>query len=344
MSRKFLTNIDLSQNQLLNALLEVVAGNPSSPANARVWYDSTNNTVKCQINGVTIDLLARSTHTGTQTAATISDFTTAVDALKWSSMAVPTASVPMNAQKLTGLGAGSASGDSVEYTQFQTALANITAGMSFKLPVKLVSIANIATLSGTSATIDGSAVVAGDRVLLSAQTTASQNGIWLVGSGAWVQVADNYNGGDCVTVDQGSTYHDTLWMLTTNGAITVGTTAQAWTQFGQGVAYTAATSGGLSLAGTAFSAVANTGVTVSSSGVGADFSVVGRKFVGTFTGNGTTTSFSVTHNLNNVAPVWSVYSGTQQFDLEFQPSSANAGSFVAVTAPPSGTYNYTLIG
>lgn len=50
---------------------------------------------------------------------------------------------------------------------------------------KAVATANHAT-SGT-ATIDGVALVANDRVLLTAQTTTSDNGPWLVQSGAWIR-------------------------------------------------------------------------------------------------------------------------------------------------------------
>ena len=69
------------------------------------------------------------------------------------------------------------------------------------------------------------------------------------------------------------------------------------------------------------------------------------KAVGTFTGTGSTTSFPVTHNLGNLAPVWSVYSGTQQYWPEFQPSTSNAGNIVWTTAPANGVvYTYTLLG
>jgi hypothetical protein len=49
------------------------------------------------------DPLARANHTGTQTASTISDFDTQVRTSRLDQMAVPTASVALNAQKITGL-------------------------------------------------------------------------------------------------------------------------------------------------------------------------------------------------------------------------------------------------
>ena len=49
------------------------------------------------------DPYARANHTGTQTASTISDFNTAVRTNRLDQMAAPTAAVPLNAQKLTGV-------------------------------------------------------------------------------------------------------------------------------------------------------------------------------------------------------------------------------------------------
>jgi hypothetical protein len=49
------------------------------------------------------DPYARANHTGTQTASTISDFNTAVRTNRLDQMAAPTASVALNAQKLTGV-------------------------------------------------------------------------------------------------------------------------------------------------------------------------------------------------------------------------------------------------
>lgn len=76
-----------------------------------------------------------------------------------------------------------------------------------KRSVRVATTANI-TLSGTQ-TIDGIAVVAGDRVLVKDQTTASQNGIYVVAAGAWARSADANTiselAGAVVSVDSGTT-------------------------------------------------------------------------------------------------------------------------------------------
>ena len=113
---------------------------------------------------------------------------------------------------------------------------NVAAGVNPHLAVKVATTANI-TLSGSQA-IDGVTVVAGDRVLVKDQTTASQNGVYVVAAGAWTRASD-FDGsptnevaqGDLVFVDQGTTNGDTSWILVTAGPITLGTTALTFSIF-----------------------------------------------------------------------------------------------------------------
>lgn len=103
-------------------------------------------------------------------------------------------------------------------------------------PVRVASTANVASISGLL-TIDSITVAAGDRVLLKNQSTGSQNGIYVAASGAWTRATDfattsTIKGSVIVAVEEGTTNQDQLWMLTTNGPITIGTTSLSFSQIG----------------------------------------------------------------------------------------------------------------
>lgn len=121
----------------------------------------------------------------------------------------------------------------------------VVQGLDPKASVRVATTGNI-TLSGTQ-TIDGVAVVAGDRVLVKNQTAGETNGIYIVASGAWSRApdADNVPGAEVTTgmytfVEDGTTQGSTGWNLVTKN-ITLGTTPLVFTQFGAATNYTAGT-------------------------------------------------------------------------------------------------------
>src|SRR5210317_40742 len=107
-------------------------------------------------------------------------------------------------------------------------------GLDVKASVKVATTANI-TLSGTQ-TIDGVALSVGDRVLVKNQTTASENGIYVVASSGWSRATDadenaEVTSGMFTFIEQGSVNSDTGFVLTTDGTITVGSTDLDFTLF-----------------------------------------------------------------------------------------------------------------
>jgi hypothetical protein len=103
--------------------------------------------------------------------------------------------------------------------------------LAYKAPVRAATTTNI-TLSGTQ-TIDGVGLLIGNRVLVKNQTVPSQNGIYLVQSSAWIRSADmdadsEVQPGVAVVVSGGTSQADTIWILSTDGVINVGTSAMAW--------------------------------------------------------------------------------------------------------------------
>lgn len=98
---------------------------------------------------------------------------------------------------------------------------------AIKTPCRACSTSNI-TLSGEQ-TIDGVAVVTDDRVLVTAQTSSVDNGIYVADTGAWVRAADmdgTYDivQGTLVKVNSG-TSNSGFWYVTTTGTPVIGTDA-----------------------------------------------------------------------------------------------------------------------
>jgi len=162
--------------------------------------------------------------------ADISDFDTSVQANRLDQMAAPTSSVSMNSQKITGLATPTDAGDAATKGYVDASRA----GLDVKDSVRVATTANI-TLSGTQ-TIDGVSVIAGDRVLVKNQSTASQNGIYVASAGAWTRAADADNGtkvtpGMFTFVEEGVVNADSGWVLTTDGQVTIDSTSLAFSQF-----------------------------------------------------------------------------------------------------------------
>lgn len=140
------------------------------------------------------------------------------------------AAVDMNSQKLTGLATPTATGDAAtkEYVD------DVAQGLQVLTAVAVATTENI-TLSG-ELTVDGVSLSASDRVLVKDQTTASENGVYVVASGAWSRPADLDTGADAagafVFVTGGTTNGSTGWVCTSEPeADTVGTDSLTFTQF-----------------------------------------------------------------------------------------------------------------
>ncbi|MGF6130165.1 hypothetical protein QF019_005400 [Pseudomonas frederiksbergensis] len=118
-------------------------------------------------------------------------------------------------------------------------VADELAKLDSKQSVRVATTANI-TLAGPQ-TIDGVAVVAGDRILVKNQTAAKDNGIYVAAVAAWVRAKDadvsaDVTSGLIVSVEQGATLADTRWQLITDVAIVLGTTALTFQNVTQGFA------------------------------------------------------------------------------------------------------------
>jgi hypothetical protein len=113
--------------------------------------------------------------------------------------------------------------------------------LDYKQSTRVVTVVNIVLAGGAPSSVDSVSLIQGDRILVTGQTTGSQNGIYkvsVVGSGTdgtWIRTKDSDQTGEVeagviVMVTEGAEYADTQWKLITNDPIVIGTTALTFTQ------------------------------------------------------------------------------------------------------------------
>jgi hypothetical protein len=331
-----------------------------------------------------------------------------------SAFGVPTAAVPFNAQKITGLADPTADQDAAT----KAYVDSVAQGLNVHDAAVVATTTNLTGTyaagstgadggTGVGATftitasgvfiLDGVTTALGDRILVKNQTTQTQNGVYTVTTAGAVGVSavltratDSNNSiagqvvaGDFIFVDQGSTQANTGWVQTETGTSTtppkgikIGTDNIAFTQFSGAGTYTASngvlltsnnftfnpsTTGGLQT-GTGGGAVklptnsglttdstglyvgAGTGITVSTSTVSVDTSVVARKYSVTLSGS--STSYTVNHALNTRDVIVQVYDTSTYVQVECDVTHTDANN-VAVgfaSAPSSGAYRVTVLG
>lgn len=140
------------------------------------------------------------------------------------------ADVSAGSFKLTNLASPVASSDAAT-KQYVDGVAQ---GLDVKQSCTAIALSNI-TLSGPQ-TIDGVALVAGDRILVAGQTAGTANGIYVVAAGAWSRSADMPVGsnaaGAFTFIEQGTVNADSGWVCTSDsGSAVVGTDALVFSQF-----------------------------------------------------------------------------------------------------------------
>jgi hypothetical protein len=184
-----------------------------------------------------------------------------------------TGAIAMGTNKITGLGTPTDATDAATKSYVDSAAQ----GIDWKASVRVASTENVdlSAISSMGTVIDGSMIGAlgsGARILLKNQTNATQNGIYVLNSeldgltratdaDTDAELTSNF----AVFVEEGTVNADQGYVLTTDGAITVGTTALTFTQFtglGQVVA-----GDGLSKTGNTLNVTAGTGISITGDAV-----------------------------------------------------------------------------
>lgn len=134
-----------------------------------------------------------------------------------------------SAATITGLSAPTSDSEAANKAYVDT----VAQGLDAKASCRAATTGNI-TLSGTQ-TIDGVALVANNRVLVKDQSTASQNGIYVVSAGSWSRAADANTWDELIKaftfIEEGTDGANNGYVCTITAGGTLGSTAVNFVQF-----------------------------------------------------------------------------------------------------------------
>jgi hypothetical protein len=264
MAQKFVTNIDLNQNQLIKGTFEVLASDPNTNLfDGRLIFNSTEGTIKVydatasawrkmitgvsaagdQSSALTINesngLISITPNLATSASAGLmsaSDFSKLYDA---------TSEATANKLVIRD-GSGQAKFGTPTDANHAATKAYVDAarsGLDVKASVRAATTGpiNLANQLEAGDTIDTTVtLVAGNRVLVKDQSTASENGIYVVAASGMPTRATDANGtadtgtvsgGTFTFVEEGTINGDAGYVVSSNGTINVGSDAMLWVQF-----------------------------------------------------------------------------------------------------------------
>lgn len=209
------------------------------------------------------------------------------------------------------------------------------------------------TTSGTLSTafaagqvIDGHTLVVGNRLLIKNQSTASENGIYVVTADTPTRAPDGEQGDllpqATVRVEQGTVNGGTQWTMNTPDPITIGSTNLTWVNT-TGVFYSAGN--GLSLTGTTFAVNPGAGILADGTSTRIDPSVVSRHYA-SLIGDNSTTSIVVTHNLATRDVSVTIYDAStyEEIEADVTHTTVNTVTVVFAVAPATGAYRCVVQG
>lgn len=268
---KFVVDINLLQNQIVNGRFESVASDPNTNNfTGRLIYNTTENTIKVydgsawrkmlwdvssagthseaivisEANGAItitpqlVDNVSGTPHAGLISVSDKDKLDDATSANTASTLVFRDASGDFSAHditanKVTGLAAPVNDTDATNKAYVDAARA----GLDVKQSVRAATTGSDISLTNTTTTLDGVTLADGDRVLVKDQTDKATNGIYIVStSGVWARSADadssaEVTAGLFVFVSEGDANADSGWVLTTNDTITLGTTDLDFAKF-----------------------------------------------------------------------------------------------------------------
>jgi hypothetical protein len=396
-AQKFLTPIDMNNNEIQNVRIQQLASDPGSPVEGQIWENTTSHTFKVFLNGATVTLGASSGTVSTVSVVTANGFAGSVAnntstpaitvstsvtgitkgdgtalsaATAGTDYVVPSGNITGTAGNLSGtptLPNGTAAttqtaGDSttkLATTAFVAAATSALAqGFQIKPTATVVDTAAMpagtysngtagvgatftVTATGTT-TIDGHVLAAADLVLLTAQASAFQNGLYTVTTAGTTGVstvltrhvdmdsAAEFSGALIPVGSTGTAQGNSLWLANPSGTVTVGTTSIPLSELNK-----------------ATDLAAGTGITITGNSVAVTgYSTLPHIFNSAAIGDGSATSLTVTHNLNNSFPLVQVYSAAAGglVICGVVATSANVVTLSFTTAPASSDIHCVVVG
>jgi hypothetical protein len=141
--------------------------------------------------------------------------------------------VALTGGTITGLGDPSSTSDAATKNYVDT----LVAGLRTRVIARVASTANVNISSGleNGDTLDGVTLVTGNRVLLKDQSTASQNGLYIVVASGAASRDPEFDiiselAGQLILVSEGSTHADDIFLCTTDASATLGSSSISYTQ------------------------------------------------------------------------------------------------------------------
>lgn len=238
--------------------------------------------------------------------------------------------------------------------------------IDYKQSVRVVATSNITLSGGAPNSVDGVNLSLNDRILVTGQSSGSQNGIYYVttvgtgANGTWARSVDtNATGellsGTIVMVTEGTAYADTQWKLITNDPITIGSTALTFVQN-----YLA---NSISYGNTAFaigSSNANATISVAGTSNAAVFSASGANITGYLTATNTVSGLELSSTQSSgdeggqinlaLAATNTTLVGNVVVDIYqnrfriFEGGGTNRGAFIDLSAATAGVGTNLLAG